>query len=296
MEKLKYDSLYKFIVSIGIAIIVLPFIFMYIVINSNDIVVISNNDINQLTDTAKEIILLEQNFKYMVLSNSLIFTILSIIFIVIGLIIVVYGIVEWKNKVQKYEDRSRELNNKLLETQIKDLTKEEKEEKIIEDIEISEIKDKLNNNNQSIKKQKISKYVSIQESVYKIIRKVFKNYKIFEEVKLENQSFDCIALDISSYYTCDYIFEIKYFSTIKSIKGKIKSLEDIMVKEEILYYENSKRFAKTVLIIVVDNFTEKDRLENIRLLEEIKRTQYMAKIIIGDIDEIEKELKKIQNI
>jgi len=297
MDKLKYDSLYKFIVSIGILIIVLPFVFVFGILNNNDIVIIKENEINQLTNTAREIIALEQNYKYIILSNPIIFSIITIIFVISGFTIVIYGIVQWKNKVQKYEDKSRELSNKLLEKQIKDLTNEEKEEKIIEDIQVEENENKSKYLSNNINKQQISKYINIQEDVYKIIRKEFKDYRIFEEVRIDKQMYDCIALNTSNRYLYDYIFEIKYFSTIKSIKGKIKSLTELMLKEESLYYENCNRFAKSVLIIIVDKFNDKEQLENKKILDEISRNNsYMTQIIVNDIYGIEEELKKIKKI
>ena len=181
MEKLKYDSLYKFIVSIGIVIIILPFIFIFSLLNNNDIILVKENDINQLTNTAKDIILLEQNYKYIILSNPIIFTVIVLIFFIVGFLIVWYGIIQWKDKVQKYEDKSRELSNKLLEKQIKSLTIEEKEEKIKEDIEISGLETQSNKSNNFSNRQQIFNYINIQEKAYKIIRKEFKNYKIFEE-------------------------------------------------------------------------------------------------------------------
>ena len=99
MEKLKYDSLYKFIVSIGIVIIILPFIFIFSLLNNNDIILVKENDINQLTNTAKDIILLEQNYKYIILSNPIIFTVIVLIFFIVGFLIVWYGIIQWKDKV-----------------------------------------------------------------------------------------------------------------------------------------------------------------------------------------------------
>lgn len=297
MEKLKYDSLYKFIVSIGIVIMILPFGFIFGILNKNDTVLVSQNEINQLTNTAKEIIYLEQDYKYLILSKPILFSTITMILFLIGSVIVIYGIIQWKDKVQKYEDKSRELSNKLLEKQIKSLTLEEKEEKIKEDIEEEKIEIKAKNSNVMIHKQRIDKYMDIQETVYRSIRKQFNNYKIFEEVKLENQIYDCIALDNSEYALHDYIFEIKYFSSIKSIKGKIKSLESKMLEKEMLYYENSKRYARTVLIIVVDNFDDKDKLENKKLLDEInERNRYLSKIIVTGIKGIDDELRKIKNI
>lgn len=297
MEKLKYDSLYKFIVSIGIVIMILPFGFIFGILNKNDTVLVSQNEINQLTNTAKEIIYLEQDYKYLILSKPILFSTITMILFLVGSVIVIYGIIQWKDKVQKYEDKSRELSNKLLEKQIKSLTLEEKEEKIKEDIEEEKIEIKAKNSNVMIHKQRIDKYMDIQETVYRSIRKQFNNYKIFEEVKLENQIYDCIALDNSEYALHDYIFEIKYFSSIKSIKGKIKSLESKMLEKEMLYYENSKRYARTVLIIVVDNFDDKDKLENKKLLDEInERNRYLSKIVVTGIKGIDDELRKIKNI
>ena len=122
MEKLKYDSLYKFIVSIGIVIVILPFGFIFGILNKNDTVLVSQNEINQLTNTAKEIIYLEQDYKYLILSKPILFSTITMILFLIGSVIVIYGIIQWKDKVQKYEDKSRELSNKLLEKQIKSLT------------------------------------------------------------------------------------------------------------------------------------------------------------------------------
>ena len=297
MEKLRYDSLYKFIVSIGIAIIILPFILLFGILNDNDSVIIKENEINQLTYTAKEVILLKQNYKYMILSRPIHILIIISIFTIIGLIIIIYGIIQWKNKVQKYEDKSRELSNELLAKQIKGLTNEEKEEKIIEDIGNLENDNKLKNVNNTMQKQQIYKYTNIHGDVYKSIRRQFRNYKIFEEVKLNKESYDCIALSTSKNYLYDYIFEIKYFVNINDIKSKIKKLDSSMLDKEMLYYKNSKRFAKTILIIIVENFSEKDRLENNKTLDDIdEKIIYTDKIIITDLDNIENELSQIRKI
>ena len=217
-----------------------------------------------------------------------------------GFIIVVYGIIQWKNKVQKYEDKSRELSNELLEKQIRGLTNAEKKEKLKEDIDILENTDTdsiYKNISIKIKNQQISKYLDIQRYVYKRIRNEFKDYKIFEEVRLKKQMYDCIALHTSQDYFYDYIFEIKFFTKISAIKGKIKKLEMNMLEKEMIYCENSNRYAKTVLIIMIENFSEKDRLENKKILDEISdKSSYMSQIIVADLNTIEKELKRIRKM
>lgn len=294
MEKLKYDSLYKFIVSIGIVIILLPFAFVYGTLSNNEVVMIKENEISQLTNTAKEIILLEQNYKHIVVSNPVIFFSVATIFIVSGIIIVIYGILQWKNKVQKYEDKSKELSIQLLEKQIENLTNEEKTEKIIKDMEVLNTENNIKFLNDDLKKQQISKYVDIQAEAYKSIRKVFKDYRIFEEIRIDKQMYDCIAVNTSRNYIYDYIFEIKYFSTTESIREKIESIDKMMLREKMCYYESSKRLAKNILIIVVENISKKANIENKKNLDEMNSN--ISKIIITDIGGIEEELKNIKNI
>ncbi len=294
MEKLKYDSLYKFIVSIGIIVIIAPFICLFGLLNNNEVVFISQNDINQLTETAQEIITLEQNYKYLLLSKPIVIFITIIIVSVIGIGIVIYGIIQWHNKVQKYEDKSRELSNELLERRLQTLTPEEKENKIKEEVKQIETTEQTKELTNTLKEGQIDTYREIEEKVYKAIKRHFKNYKIFQEVRIEEQIYDCIALHTSNYLLNDYIFEIKYFANIKAIKNRIEALKQTMIKQKLCYYNNTNRYAKTVLVIIVKNFNEKVKLENKKMLDEInKQSTYIDRIIISGIEEIDKELKKI---
>lgn len=303
MEKIKYDSLYKFIVSIGIAIIVFPFIFMVWVFDFNDIVILSNNEISQLTETAQNIIHMEQNYKYVILAYPIIcFSVASIIVLTGGLI-VLYGIKQWKNKVQKYEDKSRELSNKILEIKLKNLTPEEKEEKVKEEIKEITQENKapnkeIKNNSQAriINRTQIKKYMEIQNYLYDKIRKEFSNYKVVEEVKLEKQRYDCIALKTGD-ELYDYIFEIKYFSSVNSIREKIRDMEIQMLNLECTYIENTKRMAKPILIIMVENITDEELLKHRKFIEQMKNQDgSLTEIIISDVKRIENDLMMIEKI
>ena len=294
MERLKYDSLYKFIVSIGIVIIIIPFVFMYLILKNNDVILIKENEIQQLTNISQNIILTEQNYKYIMLSNPIIICIIIVIMVSIGLIIVKKGMHEWKEKLQIYEDERIRLSLEKLRFDIKKMTNEEKKEKIIENIELIENKNINNDKQKEVKEEKISKYENIQEKAYKVIRKQFKDYKIFEEVKLEEQVYDCIALNEYGEYNRDYIFEIKYFPEIGDLKGRINRLEEELIHRGILYNGNTGRYATSILLIILDSYSEKDKLENQKILNIIdkinEKDNCLIKIILTDIDKLEKEL------
>ena len=180
----------------------------------------------------------------------------------IGLIIVKKGMHEWKEKLQIYEDERIRLSLEKLRFDIKKMTNEEKKEKIIENIELIENKN-INNDKQ-------------------------------KEVKLEEQVYDCIALNEYGEYNRDYIFEIKYFPEIGDLKGRINRLEEELIHRGILYNGNTGRYATSILLIILDSYNEKDKLENQKILNIIdkinEKDNCLIKIILTDIDKLEKEL------
>lgn len=263
--------------------------------NNNDIILIDKNEISQLTNTAQEIIIMEQNCKHIILSHTKLVIIISSIIIITGVLIIIYGIIQWKDKVQKYEDKSRKLSNELLEQQIRNLTIEEKVEKVEKEIILNneiinnkEIRETDISNNKS----KIYEYMEIQKNVCSKIEKIFEKYQVFEEIKLEKNRYDCIALKTeNSVY--DYIFEIRYFKSIKSINRKFKILKKQIVDLEKTYIENTKRIAKLILIIIVDKLPD-DKKTLINSLNE--NNMDLTNIIISDIYNIENDLKSIKKV
>lgn len=297
MEKVKYDSLYKFIVSIGMLIIISPFVFMYNVLSKNDIINISENQINEMTNTSQEIIKMEQQYKYIILKNMNIYIYISMFIIFIGLIIIIYGIIKWKNNVQELEDKSRKLSSQLLEKKIEALTVEEKELKMIKDVKIQtetstsaevEISEEMEKNIELFEK-----FQNVKVLVYKSIQKKFKNYDIYEDVKVEDQIYDCIAISRSDADSCDYIFEIKYFENFESLKNLVDIYERCATNEKQKYFKNNHRKIELILIFIINNFNKADQLANKKTINEIKGNISCQTIITGD-QEVDSEIDDLQ--
>ena len=293
MEGIKYDSIYKFIVSIGIMITILPIVILIFIIKNSDVVFITEYEISKLTTTSQEIIKIEQELIYFLLKNTKITITIILTFFLIGIGLIIYGLVEWKNKVQKHEDKSIELSNKFMEEKIKSLSHTEKEEKLIKEINTdNQLETNIIKDNKSI-----SKYMEIQENIYNAIEKIFNKYKIFREVKIEEKYYDCIALgkDNSIY---DYLFEIKYFSTLSAIKGKIEEIITKSEKLELEYYKSSRRYPRMVLILIVDKFSDKDQLEGMAVLNKIEeeKEKHSMEIIISNVNNISDKLKKVRKV
>lgn len=298
MEKLNYDSLYKFIVSMGIVLISLPIVFMIMIFSNDKVVFVTQNEISQLSNIAQHIVYCEQNYRNIFLSNIMFLIIISIILILIGIALVIFGIVKWNNKIQRYEDRQRELSIKKDELQIKQLSKEEREEKIKEDIVLENENNNVPPKSNTIPRITIGEYLVMQNDIVKKISQVFDNYKTYEEVRIGNQKFDCIAISQKKYIQLDYIFEIKFFSSINAVSSRLKKFSEYLKNAKLSYYENTDRYAKTVLIIVINNFSEKNKFEYSKKIQSLKELYVglnsNSHIIISGTDGMKEELEKIK--
>ncbi len=127
MNKLQYDSFYKFIVSIGIILIGAPIVGMHFFFNGNYDVIISEKEYSELSSISLQ--LLEEKEKLI----SHIFPQLPAILltsIVIGILCIIWGGLKWY-KIQKTLDENIELDVKWKRFQFQKLSPEEIAEKAI---------------------------------------------------------------------------------------------------------------------------------------------------------------------
>lgn len=81
MDKISYESRYKFIVSIGVVLTILPFGVLYSIIALSKDIIISKRRINELNGISKHIIeKLENNF-FILINNPAFYLFLFLIFL-----------------------------------------------------------------------------------------------------------------------------------------------------------------------------------------------------------------------
>lgn len=100
MEKLQYDSFYKFLVSLGIVLITLPILALLYILNANYIL-ISQNDYNNLSAISLQSLQTHEHILHFV---QMIIPIISIPLIVIGIILIIIGSYKWYG-IQKELDQ-----------------------------------------------------------------------------------------------------------------------------------------------------------------------------------------------
>lgn len=126
MEKIVYDSLYKFLVSVGIVICVAPILFGLLFFNIEP-TIISQEEYELLSEYSKNTLDIRERI---VISATNHIIVIIIICFLIGIAPIVIGLVNW-TKVQKELDTELKLKNTK---QMKELTDSEKIEKILTEV------------------------------------------------------------------------------------------------------------------------------------------------------------------
>lgn len=103
MDNLQYDSFYKFIVSVGIVLIVAPLFCLHYLVSGSYDILISQEEANNLSQLSSDFLnikiqYIQTIFKYL--------PIVCFIFIVIGIIFVSWGGLKWLG-IQKTLDESK---------------------------------------------------------------------------------------------------------------------------------------------------------------------------------------------
>ena len=192
MKYLEFDSIYKFVISIGIIFILSPLVVFYLLFNKNINLLISKEEFDKLTQISQEIINIKQKLFLDFINNHKCYTIARIA-IIIGLALIIFGIYGWK-KVQGQVDLKSVLENEKLKKEI-GISSEEKRTKIEE--EIRNDKKVLGN----IKSSTVHEYIEIENKLFTRINKKFEDtHEVVQNVKIGTCEYDIIATSKYLYY------------------------------------------------------------------------------------------------
>ena len=146
MDKLEYDSLHKFLVSLGVIFIALPFVVLYFVF-SNDVILISQIDFDGLSQYSQNL-LQQQSFLWKIV--IIVLPIACVLLFVAGIILLVTGITNWK-KVQKNLDAVIEADRIRHELENEKMKNSEIFEKTTEEVRENELQANVSEHSAIIK-------------------------------------------------------------------------------------------------------------------------------------------------
>lgn len=255
MDKLQYDSFYKFMVSAGVVLVAAPLFGLYYLLCNGNQILISQVEYDALSPASMQF--LEQRDK-IILVILRVLPCLLVTLILIGLICLFYGGVKWHN-IQKEIDMQTKLKTQEQKFNVEKLTASEIAVKAIDEVaNESEAQNEQHKtaNNVSFGYHNVIKAIEIENLCYSYVcQRHSRAYDVQQNVKLNNYACDIIA--VSKIDKVDYLFEIKYWTNIPNsalLNHVITRANDA----RIFYQSQSQRNCKVVLMIVtVDEMKEK---------------------------------------
>lgn len=238
MEKLQYDSFYKSLVSLGLVLIITPFIVVYYLLNYSNENLLTVNKYTELSQKSFGIIEKKENIL------NLFLTLAPYIFIfttILGIFLLIYGIIKWKN-LQKEIDEQTTIKTKVERTQLEKLTANEVLQKIESEEEIN-TKDKKQIYN------RIQDAIMAESFCFEYLsNQLSKDYIVEQNVRIDNSIFDIVAL--SKKNKNDLIYEIKYYRE-KPDLHKYKYILDRLKKSKEVYEKSMNKTCKATLLIII---------------------------------------------
>lgn len=256
LEKLQYDSFYKFLVSLGSVLVALPAAILYVIFNIEPIL-ISKSEYELLSEYSLNAL---ENKKYiinLILTNLPTVTALIIAF---GLFLLVFGGINWYLIQRKLDEQvkadtiMKTINaHKVSETNIRlNAIKEgadsvgeisEKEENISYCVGLHNI-----DNSNRINTSNALAYMRIEDLCYeRAIEKYHKNYHLKRHIAVGDYLHDFVA--ISKKHNVDLIFEVKYWKVAPGL-DRVSNLLYKRNRAGLEYENTSQRKCENIIIIV----------------------------------------------
>lgn len=213
MEKLQYDSFYKFLVSLGVILITLP-IFAWVFIVNKETLLLSQVEYDRLSAFSLECIQQrEQLYDY--IADRLPFAIR--ILMPTGCILIIVGCLKWR-LMQLQLDEQIKSDTIIKKINAKNMSATEIVADAAEEVADTAADETMQAIDKSItapQHDKILKYMKIEELCYaRALREYSKKYHLKQNVRIGRFNYDFIA--VSKRDNVDILFEVKYWHQIPS--------------------------------------------------------------------------------
>lgn len=273
MDKLQYDSFYKFVVSVGVFLIITPLIGVYYILSNSKQLLISQADYNALSTNSLCFLQLRDRIFLVFLDY---FLYIFLVLMAIGVGCFIFGSFKWY-VIQKEIDEQTKLKTQEQKLNIERMSVVEVAEKvakeIVEDTDTSEFVSEKSKYTGS----KFIRMLTIEQKCHDyILKKVSKLYDVYQNMKVGKIEYDIIA--ISKRDTIDLLYEVKYFS-----KGlEERRLKPIVTREEIKgkeYEISTLRNCRNILIAVVPDTLYEESVKQGHLFSEKNNTTVKIHIV-----------------
>jgi hypothetical protein len=249
MEKIEYSDLNKFLVSVGVALMTISILIVWLFFREPFDLLLEQKTIDNLTETAKTIILTRQGQVSYLLC---IIPWVALILFLLGLTSLIIGLIRWLKK-QRLLDERDELTNKKLQKELEKLSekevvdKAETEYKQTVDEQAEPIEPKTET---SAKDLFVKSYLQVEQTISDKLKLFFSDkYRVLTNYRLKHFEYD-IILNAPLKLDTDKIIEIKYYPNGVTSQYIRETLIRLDIAKS-FYQETMQKPVKPVLIIVL---------------------------------------------
>ncbi len=278
MEKLQYDSFYKFLVSLGVILIALPIVALVFIVNG-EILLLSQVEYDSLSVFSLESIQQrEQLYDFIVAWLPLATKIL----IPIGFILIIIGGIKWY-LIQLQLDEQIKSDTIMKRINAKNMSATEIVAKAVEEVtdaEAEETEQIVEKPIRAPQHEKILKYMEIEDLCFaKAVREYSKKYHLKKSVRIGNCDYDFIA--VSKKDNVDILFEVKYWHQIPPTHITNSLAYKVFSAGQNYETETHRNFRSVIIIVVPKQHLERmknnliTRIENSRV-DWTAEIQYVA--------------------
>lgn len=280
MSNLQYDNFPKFIVSLGIIIIAIPFLIILFFLQENSVLLVTESELALLSEISQNTMYIKQKICLWIAEH--------IIFIFcfcegLGLALFVLGCKMWYT-LQRKLNKKQDLDYETAKKQLEKMSDNEQEQKIdleineisisatseniggfTENLSLEEIKEKqeqVRQQNRIIHEAIRKRYKIVEFEITKMIKnQMSNNYEIQDNMKIGYSAYDVVCINKNG--DTDYIFEIKYIiDSMYYSYSRMMACRANLEKSASIYKEETGRKVKLGLIVVSPD-AEKSKIENL---------------------------------
>lgn len=249
MQQLQYDSFYKFLVSVGIALVAAPIALLLFLISGKEDLLISQEEMASLCAESAEIIQLKLQYLSIIYKYA---PLICMALILTGCCLIYRGCKKWK-VIQTKQDERLTLEVDQLDLKVRQMSQIEVDKKYADEVGEVEIdKIRLQLNDKTVEKGKkyvdqMMKYKEIENKCFRMVSKEKGDFYFIEHnMRIGKESIDIVA---SSNKRIDLIYEVKYWADVPSL-ALISTTVDRLIKKKNLYEISTGKKAQSILMVI----------------------------------------------
>lgn len=274
MANINYDSFYKFLASLGIILVALPFMAILFLFTDSFNLQIPEADLIGYTKTAQAVIRLKQSVPLLI--EQWYVWLIFIVFFIVGVQLIYIGLIKW-HELQKIDDICKQLDMEKLKKEVGEKVEPMSDKEIMQNHTDDTHSEQITQNANSLESSGAvaMKSFLVEQRFCDFIKSTHQSSLVKHNIKIGRCEYDVVAFS-TQHFAKDYVYEVKYMK--KDItSSRIEQYREQMKKLKQTFSENFNRIPYMVLAIIVPDDVYEQALNAAKKVD--KWNNYLINVI-----------------